>query len=286
MVGLTAVQSGAVKACVARFSRILLGLGIALAAVRAPAVLPTTDELATASSWVTASFTSQTPSLPFSFTYNGWSSSSLLSSWASSKTTTNLDTKRVQHTLIYTDLTTGLVVRCVAIQYLDFPTVEWTVYFKNIGTQDTPVLENIQAADFSVNRVAGSEFVLHHNLGSMRSAQEYQPIDSSLPPLASIRLAPEGGRPSSTVLPYIECRVGTGNRICNRRYSCNRMAGSVGGSVHPRLRQQPANPCWSGADAFQAASWGRGKEPACCTAVLARGPQPLSKRLAAVDDRS
>ena len=38
-------------------------------------------------------------------------------------------------------------LRCVAIEYHDFPTVEWTVYFKNTGSNDTPILENIQAFD-------------------------------------------------------------------------------------------------------------------------------------------
>jgi alpha-galactosidase len=45
-----------------------------------------------------------------------------------------------------------LELRCVAIDYHDFPTIEWTVYFKNTGSNDTPILENIRALDVQLDR--------------------------------------------------------------------------------------------------------------------------------------
>ena len=42
---------------------------------------------------------------------------------------------------------TGLQVRLVATEYADFPVVEWTVWLKNTGKADTPIIENIQGLD-------------------------------------------------------------------------------------------------------------------------------------------
>ena len=66
-----------------------------------------------------------------------------------------LDGQRTEHTLTYTDPKTGLVVRCVGIEYRDFPTVEWTLYFKNASDKDTPILADIQAVGFSVGADPG-----------------------------------------------------------------------------------------------------------------------------------
>ena len=57
----------------------------------------------------------------------------LLPTWKVERTSKKLDERRTQRTIVYTDPKTGLVVRCVAIEYHDFPTVEWTLYFKNSG---------------------------------------------------------------------------------------------------------------------------------------------------------
>ena len=54
--------------------------------------------------------------------------------WESSRSSRRLDDNRMEHTLTYTDPKSGLVVRCVAVEYLDYPAVEWTLYFKNTGS--------------------------------------------------------------------------------------------------------------------------------------------------------
>ena len=63
------------------------------------------------------------------------------------KETKTLDDARTQHTYTWNDPKTGLEVRCAAVEYSDFPVVEWTVYFKNAGKENTPILENIQGMD-------------------------------------------------------------------------------------------------------------------------------------------
>ena len=67
--------------------------------------------------------------------------------WQRSRSSRKLDDVRTEHTLTWTQPDGGLVVRCVGIEYDDFPAVEWTVYFQNNGPTDSPILENIQALD-------------------------------------------------------------------------------------------------------------------------------------------
>jgi len=152
---------------------------------------------------------------PFSFTYGGQTSAELLpplrregaGEWTLQRHTQKLDAQRTEHTLTYTDPQTGLVVRCVAVEYHDFPTVEWTLYFKNTGPEDTPILENVQALDTRLERYRWPdyefcEFLLHHHLGSPCTPTDYRPLETRLKAQQQARFAPPGGRPSDSVLPY------------------------------------------------------------------------------------
>ena len=54
--------------------------------------------------------------------------------------------------MLYTDPDTGLQVRWEGVEYPQFKTVEWTLYFKNTGRPDTPILADIQALDTHFQR--------------------------------------------------------------------------------------------------------------------------------------
>jgi alpha-galactosidase len=140
--------------------------------------------------------------LPFSFTYAGQSSRDLLKCWNLTRTTRELAGKGREYTLTWKDNQTGLVCRCVAIEYRDFPTVEWTLYFKNTDQQNTPVLSNIQALDTYLERGAVGEFTLHHHTGSICSAHDYQPHQTELGRNAVREITTSGGRPTNSNLPY------------------------------------------------------------------------------------
>ncbi len=139
---------------------------------------------------------------PFAFVYAGRSSRDLLEGWNVSRQARPLDDRRTEHTLAYADPDTGLVVRCVAIQYHDFPTVEWTVYFQNAGTRDTPILSEIRSLETSFQRTSGAEFVLHHQIGSPCLAEDYRPIATPLAPRQTQTISAAGGRPTNSDLPY------------------------------------------------------------------------------------
>ena len=151
--------------------------------------------------------TRYTTETPFSFIYGGNPSTELLKTWELKRSTQRLDDQRTEHTLTYTDPKTDLVVRCVAVEYHDFPTVEWTVYFQNTGSENTPILSDIQALDTRLERYPWSEselteFVIHHHIGSPCTPTDYQPLETRLKPNQRLRFAPPGGRPSDSVLPY------------------------------------------------------------------------------------
>src|ERR1017187_8597504 len=134
---------------------------------RASAVAqPSADAEVAAAKWTRAHFTSTTAALPFSFTYGGKASAGLLRQWKFQKQSSSLDEYREQETFTYSDPSTHLEVRCVMVRYKDYPSVEWTLYFKNSGTSPTPILENIQALDASIEGDTNGQFRLHYSKGS------------------------------------------------------------------------------------------------------------------------
>ena len=145
---------------------------------------------------------------PFSFTYGGRSSAEFLKTWTLQRQVRKLDDHRTEHTLTYTDPASGLVLRCVAVAYDDFPTVEWTLHFKNAGAADSALLENIQALDLAWHRGEGGEFLLHHGAGSQAGPADYRPLETPLGPNARKRVAAAGGRPTNTDLSYFNLAWG------------------------------------------------------------------------------
>lgn len=151
---------------------------------------------------------------PFSFVYAGRSSDTLLGDWNPNETSRKLDEDRTQRTQVYTDPETGLAVRCEIVEYHDFPMVEWTLYFKNTGSADTPILENIQSLDTQFERPGGSgEFRLHHFVGSPCTAYDYQPRETVLKPDTTKRITTAGGRSTNSDLPYFNLETGDGNGV-------------------------------------------------------------------------
>ncbi|MBI2843462.1 MAG: alpha-galactosidase [Armatimonadetes bacterium] len=114
---------------------------------------------------------------------------------------TRLDGERVRHALVYTDPETRLVTRCLVTEYRDFPAVEWVLYFKNTGTGDTPILENVQAlsAEFWGGAAPG-DFRLYYADGSKAVITDFQPREAVIS--GNLSLASFGGRSSDGTLPF------------------------------------------------------------------------------------
>ena len=171
----------------------------------------TESELQQAHAWASAHFTRAT--MPFSFRYGERDSREFLPGWTFSETSRRLDERRTEITLTWVDPVTGLDVRCVAVTYRDFPAVEWTVYLRNTGAADTPLLELVQGLDARFARTPDGEFLLHHYSGDYYSADGYAPHTVLLTPGMQQRFAPEGGRASNVAFPYYNVQQPGGGLI-------------------------------------------------------------------------
>lgn len=148
---------------------------------------------------------------PFSFKYGDNISSELLPTFIKSSTVEQIDDTRRKHEISYRDSRTGLEVRCDAVEYSDFPTIEWTLNFKNTGTADTPIISAIQALDTRFDRFSSDvytrfarsgEFILRHHTGSICTQHDYEPHESILNPKETKHLMSSGGRGSNGEFPY------------------------------------------------------------------------------------
>lgn len=139
---------------------------------------------------------------PFSFVYGGSPSGELLGAWAMERARRRIDAERIEHTLTWTDPATGLVVRLDAVEHEGFPTVEWTVRFRNSGAADSPLIEDIRSMDVRLEHALGGRFLLHHNRGDSCSLTSFEPLETELPPGARVSFAPAGGRPTNGAWPY------------------------------------------------------------------------------------
>jgi len=149
---------------------------------------------------------------PFSFNYVGQSSSELSYQWEFSSTETDLDAQRMFFTFVHTDPSTHLQITTECLLNHEYDAVEWVCYFKNCGNEDTPLIENIQAADCLLARQETGQFILHHALGSNAMRIDFAPDEETLEAGTLITLETVGGRSSdSAALPFFNLEaVGEG----------------------------------------------------------------------------
>ena len=137
---------------------------------------------------------------PFSFTYQGKPSADFLQNWKPKRVSKTLNDGSIARTTTYCDPATGLQVRCDAVEYRDYPAVEWLLHFKNNGTKDTGVIDNILPMDLSLTSSSG-EFVVHHARGTCCNILDFQPIDDVLAAGGKLQIQ-SSPWPSTTALPF------------------------------------------------------------------------------------
>lgn len=180
------------------------------------AVSPTVEEMADRDSWVGAKFEglqkeAYSTKPFFSFLYNGQPSADFLEDWKLERSTSERDANRTEYTLTYTDPKTKLAIRCVGIQYRDFPTVEWVLYLVNRGSTDTPIISDVQSLDVQLASPRDGRFLLHHWIGF--HPVDLQPNELVLKPNAELRFSSIGGRPTAKHLPNYNLEMGEGGVI-------------------------------------------------------------------------
>ncbi len=192
--------------------------------------------------WYQEHLTDGQSSPPFSFTYDGRPSAPLLAEWPVKVADERLDANRTRRTLTWTDPKTGLEVRCVAVDYADFPAVEWLLHFTNTGKSHSPIIAKIQALDCNLPG-AGKGFVLHRALGESNSGLSFAPVDEPLPrgDWRERVFAPHGGRSSDGNMPYFNVDRHDGGMVLAIGWSGQWEAGFqplADGSLRVRAGQQ------------------------------------------------
>jgi alpha-galactosidase len=146
---------------------------------------------------------------PFSFTYQGKSSETLLPSWPRTVQSKELP-DRVEHQATWSDPATGLKVVATAMAFKDFPAVDWILRFENTGTKDSPILQDVKALDVALTAPPGEPLVLDQIRGDDCSEQSFMPIERKLKPGEEASFAPVGGRPSNGSFPFFNLQCGRG----------------------------------------------------------------------------
>ncbi len=149
---------------------------------------------------------------PFSFVYGRQPSEALLKGWSRRTQTREIDGTRTEHTVLWTDPKSGLQVRLAAVEYANSPVVEWTLYFKNNGQADSPVLEDIEALALSFPLSGnGIPTILYSNgCGGMDTyALEKKPLNQ----LESFHLSNEGGGKTVDTIPFFDVLTAEGGLI-------------------------------------------------------------------------
>ncbi len=146
--------------------------------------------------------------VPFSFEYGGKKSAQLLTTWQTSQENVS-DARGRTHRYTYTDPATHLKVIADVRLYPDFPgVIDWVVRFRNDGTSDTPIIENILPLDWSIAASPGDCFIRHAQ-GSSAGADDFKPLKENFGPGGNDHLESSGGRSSSgQTLPFFNLQTG------------------------------------------------------------------------------
>ncbi len=137
-----------------------------------------------------------------SFVLDGRSSGDLLPGWKPEVCRTSMPGGELIET-VQRDPASGLEVRTSVKRFDDFPAVEWVVQFKNTGSKDTPLLENIQILDTAFALPTAGAATLHWAKGGVSTFDDFAPQTVELKPGGKpFSLTPGEGRSSSEILPF------------------------------------------------------------------------------------
>ena len=149
-------------------------------------------------SW-TGHYFASPENLPFSFIYDGKKISGIPVEWSPVSKKRRIDANLIETIYEGNDAASGLQIRMECLEYLDYPVVEWVVWFTNKGDVPTPLINDILALDGAFE---GSSPALYHCNGDYCSEDGYTPQETPLSDGDSLKFAPNGGRPCDGAFPY------------------------------------------------------------------------------------
>ena len=145
---------------------------------------------------------------PFSFRYGGAASATLLKHWQRTATTKDTPARTTQE-VSWTDPDTKLRLTATVTAFKRYPAVEWVLQFENLGTQDTPLLQDVQALDVRLRTGYFRKPVqLQHLNGDVCGERSFLPMETEVEPGKTVALAPDGGRSSNGAFPFFNVQYG------------------------------------------------------------------------------
>ncbi len=174
-----------------------------------PSVAREVAEVKLNAEWARRTFSQDQGSrLPFSFVYGGKPSGEIVTRWERVVTDKRMSSSVRRRTLTLTDPSTGLEVRAVATVYTDTPGVDWTIYFTNNGSSDTPVIEQVRAVDVTIEAASP---VLHGIHGCYPN--NWLPFEKRIADGESFAFGAVGGMSSQTHSPFFNIGFDGGGLI-------------------------------------------------------------------------
>jgi alpha-galactosidase len=149
----------------------------------------------------------ETGDLPISMTYRERDLVGKFPGWSLNKTGQPLDAQRTEHVVTRKDPATGLTICWQAIEYADFPAVEWVVYLKNEGSADTPILDSIEPLDCAFPLAAKQPCTILYANGSQMNLDDFKPQTKTLTE-GGFSVGSQGGRSSDGALPFVNLNLG------------------------------------------------------------------------------
>jgi alpha-galactosidase len=152
---------------------------------------------------------------PFSFIYGGKNSGTFITGWQFSDEKLKSDSPDTnKFVFTYSDIKSGLKVKCYLTSFSDFPAVEWVLKFSNTSSKNSPLIEKAAAIDYSFVSGENGSYNLHYSRGSNATRSDFQPIDEILKPGKDVYMTPTGGRSSdNTAFPFFNIEMPGGQGI-------------------------------------------------------------------------
>ena len=166
-----------------------------------------TEELAMADTWFDENILGVLEGKPaaFDFRYGLKTFNNNRSDWETALAVSDGGEDKVLYCITLRQKNGGLLVTCEAVKYLKHPACEWTVYFENKGTANTPVLRNVYALNSCFRIGESSESVksrLYYSKGGPNTTDAFAPLTKGLIPGIPARYNPGDGRCSNDYMPF------------------------------------------------------------------------------------
>ena len=155
------------------------------------------------------------PPYPFSFVYGGEHSDDVMGVWRQERHSEELDANRKQITTIWIDPGTGLRVHWEVIRFSDFPALEWLLYFENTGTKDTPIIQDIQSLDLTLQSPLSNDipYRLHKTNGAPSNPTDFEVSIAVINKENAESMGGGEGRSSNKDFPFLKIETGQGSII-------------------------------------------------------------------------